>query len=149
MIPTESCCVIDTGGGPSYSCVVGAACPSPAAVGTPASGSNGGTANNTSASGSGGGTGNNTNGTDTTVVALQCGGAANCPQGTVCCAQSGNNNATSSACKPTCSANETQLCDPSAAVSACPAFQPCTTRNASDLGLPPSFGTCGAGGAAN
>jgi hypothetical protein len=141
MIPAESCCVTDTGTGPSYSCVVGATCPSPNTVSNPDSGSSGGTGNIT-------GTGNNTGPMDSMVAALQCGGAANCPAGTVCCAQS-MDNAASSACKPACNANETQLCDPAAAVSACPTSQPCTMMNVSDLGLPPAFGTCGQGGAAN
>jgi hypothetical protein len=133
-IPTESCCVVDPGNGPSYSCVVGTLCPSPHAV------SNSGTVGQ-------GATGTN-NGNGPTVVTLQCGGAANCPDGEVCCAQT-TDNATSSTCKQVCNANEVQLCDPSAAVTRCPTVQPCTTSGASDLGLPASFGACGEGGGAS
>jgi len=113
-LPAQSCCVYDTT--PStYACVDGPSCP-------------------LLDGGGGGGQG----------TALQCSGAANCPQGTVCCVFEQPNKQVASACQQTCANNQAQLCDPTAAVSGCAADAgACSSANVSDWGLPKGYATCG------
>ena len=122
LIPGESCCLSETGGTFSFSCVVGATCPA--------------------AAGDGGGNNNGQNGNTAT---LKCTSAANCAAGTVCCVSKVNNGATSE-CLTSCGGgggggDTAQLCDPSAATTGCAAAQPCSSKNVDEWGLPPTFGT--------
>jgi hypothetical protein len=125
VIPGESCCLTETGGAFSFSCVVGSSCPAAAGDAGP------------------GGNGNGQNGNTAT---LQCTSAANCAAGTVCCVSAPNNGTTSSECKTSCTGDVAQLCDPNAATTGCAAAQPCSSRNIGDWGLPQTFATCGGKG---
>jgi hypothetical protein len=75
------------------------------------------------------------------TVGLACSGAANCPDGTVCCAEVVNGNNVSS-CQASCPTRSAQLCDPAASKSGCSPSDRCSNGAVGTLGLPRTFGTC-------
>lgn len=75
---------------------------------------------------------------------LQCSGAANCTQGTLCCVYQDANQNVASSCMQTCPAKGAQLCDPKASSSGCaPDAGVCSPSNIADWGLPKGYATCG------
>lgn len=116
-IPGQSCCVYQTNPTWTYACVNGSTCPQL----------------------DGGGGGNQGTG-------LQCSGAANCGQGTLCCVFQDVNKQIVSSCQAKCPANGAQLCDPnvSSSASGCaPDAGTCSPANIADWGLPKGYATCG------
>lgn len=82
-----------------------------------------------------------------TPTVLGCTTTSNCAIGTVCCIHTNEQNegaqSSTSACRPTCTDKEAQLCDPAAATTGCAASAPCSSENIASWELPPTFATCG------
>lgn len=76
------------------------------------------------------------------LSSLGCVQTSDCAFGTVCCIERVNND-NRSACAPSCTSNQAQLCDPATSTGECPANAPCSTTNIFDWGLPRTFATCG------